>query len=39
MGVGWLAPLRVENARALVWVSDVATNSQPAWCAVVIADG
>lgn len=39
MGVGWLARLLVENARALVWVFDVAANSQPAWCAVVVAYG
>ena len=39
MGVGWLAPLQEKNARALVWIFDIAVNSEPAWWAVVIAHG
>jgi len=39
MGIVSVAPLRVENARAQVWVLGAAVNAQAAWWGVVIADG
>jgi hypothetical protein len=39
MGVLSLAPLRAENARALVWVFGVAVKARLTWGVVVTAYG
>jgi len=39
MGVLWLAPLRAENAGALVWVFGVAVKARLTWRVVATAYG